>query len=204
MEEVTSAHQAMAKELRANLSKGHADLGASVASQLQELDRAHSAMARQQQERLAKVHGDLDRAEARRKASVKSWMEEVAGAHAAAREEWQNLTATMQAKRAGVAVAEALPEVAPPPPAVEEAVPAAPVAEAAEEEEEAAEVGEVTEELASLGRRFFEYLANHPAGTRLTELEHGFGLGRFQAARVIRHLMNEGKAKKQGLLYFAT
>jgi hypothetical protein len=152
-------------------------------------------------ETLAKVHSDLALAERQRKSQVKTWMEELATDHAAVRDEWQNLAATMRAKRAGaVAVVEAPLEVAPAPRAVEEVAPAAPV----EEEEEAAEVGEVTEELTSLSSRVFEYLANHPDGARLTEVEREFGLGRFQAARVVRHLMNEGKAKKEGLLYFAT
>ena len=187
-------HQAMARQQRADLSKGHADLRAGVGAQLQELDREHNAMAQELRDSLAKVHVDLNRAEAGRKSVVKSWMEDVAAAHGAAREEWLNLSATMQTKRAGAAVAEAPPEVAP----------AAAVEEAPEEDrEEAVEVGEVTEELASLGTRVFEYLASHPDGTRLTELEQEFGLGRFQAARVVRHLMNEGKAEKRDLLYFA-
>jgi hypothetical protein len=199
IEEVAAGHQAMAQELRADLRKGHADLGTSVSAQVQELDRAHNAMARQQRETLAKVHSDLALAERQRKSQVKTWMEELATDHAAVRDEWQNLAATMRAKRAGaVAVLEAPLEMAPAPPVVEK------VAPAAEVEEEAVEVGEVTAELASLSLRVFAYLASHPDGTRLRELEREFGLGRFQAARVVRHLMNEGKTKKEGLLYFAT
>jgi hypothetical protein len=201
MEEVAAGHQAMAQELRADLRKGHADLGTSVSAQVQELDRAHNAMARQQRETLAKVHSDLALAERQRKSQVKTWMEELATDHAAVRDEWQNLAATMRAKRAGaVAVVEAPLEVAPAPPVVEKVAPPALVAE----EEEAVEVGEVTAELDSLSLRVFAYLANHPDGTRLRDLEREFGLGRFQAARVVRHLMNEGKTKKEGLLYFAT
>ena len=176
------------------LAKAHADLRASVSAQLQELDRAHNAMAQRQREGLTKVHADLDGAETRRKAGVHSWMEEVAAGHRAAREEWQNLAATMQAKRAGVMVAEAPAKVAP----------AVPMVEAPEEEEETVEVGEVTEEFTTLAGRVFEYLANHPDGRRLTELQQEFGLGRFQAARVVKNLINEGKARKQNLLYFAT
>ncbi len=62
---------------------------------------------------------------------------------------------------------------------------------------------ELPGELASLSSRVFEHLANHPDGTRLAELEQVFALSRVQMARVVKNLMNEGKAKKQDLLYFA-
>lgn len=61
----------------------------------------------------------------------------------------------------------------------------------------------MTEEFTALGDRVFQYLANHPDGTRLTEIEREFGLGRLQAARVIRHLTDEGKAEKRDRCYYA-
>ncbi|MBI4201119.1 MAG: hypothetical protein HY531_02370 [Chloroflexi bacterium] len=53
------------------------------------------------------------------------------------------------------------------------------------------------------GTPVFEYLASHPDGTRLTEIDHNFHLGRPQAAGSLRKLMNEGKVEKRGALYFA-
>jgi len=51
--------------------------------------------------------------------------------------------------------------------------------------------------------RVFAYLADHPDGTRLVELEEEFGVARIQAARVVRELMDDNKVEKRDLLYFA-
>ena len=51
--------------------------------------------------------------------------------------------------------------------------------------------------------RVFAYLANHPNGTKLTELEEEFGVARSQMARVARELMDSNKVEKRDLLYFA-
>lgn len=49
----------------------------------------------------------------------------------------------------------------------------------------------------------FAYLANHPDGTKLTELEEEFRLARIQIARILRVLMDNNKVEKRDLLYFA-
>ena len=51
--------------------------------------------------------------------------------------------------------------------------------------------------------RVFAYLADHPDGTRLTELEAEFGLSRIEMARVVRGLIDDNKVEKRELLYFA-
>lgn len=68
------------------------------------------------------------------------------------------------------------------------APPAAPVAEQAP-------AGELRDKV-------FAYLANHPDGTRLTELEGEFGVARIQTARIVRELMDGNKVEKRDLLYF--
>ena len=47
------------------------------------------------------------------------------------------------------------------------------------------------------------YLAYHPDGTKLTELEEEFGAARIQIAKVIRELIDNKKVEKHDLLYFA-
>jgi len=79
----------------------------------------------------------------------------------------------MQAKRGGVAVEVKLP------------------------------VKKITPEATALRDQVFEYLANHPDGTRLVELEGEFGIARIQIAKVVRNLINENKVEKRGSLYFA-
>jgi hypothetical protein len=210
--ELARNHQAMARQLRTGLARGRADLNAQlhdlgrghaalteaetrrkgeVNTWLKEVDRAHHAMARHLRADLSVVRAALSDAEVQRQAAVKALMDHVAAERAAGPREWQNLTHTRAAKRNGAnAVAEAPVR---PRPGVEE-----------EEVVARAVVGAVTEELTALSDRVFQYLANHPDGTRLTEIEREFGLGRLQAGRVVRHLMDEGKAQKRDLSYFAT
>ena len=90
------------------------------------------------------------------------------------------MTATMQSKRGGVAVAVK--------PLIEK------IAEGA---------AEITLETAALREQVFEYLANHPDGTKLVELAEEFGVARIQIGKVIRNLMDENKVEKRDLLYFA-
>jgi len=51
--------------------------------------------------------------------------------------------------------------------------------------------------------RVFAYLADHPDGTKLTELEEEFSLARIQIAKIIRELIDDNKVEKRDLLYFA-
>ena len=90
------------------------------------------------------------------------------------------MTATMQSKRGGVAVAVKWP--------IEETV---------------AGAAEITPDTAVLRGQVFEYLANHLDGTRLVELAKEFGVARIQMAKVVRSLMDGNKVEKRDLLYFA-
>ena len=174
-----SARRVTARHLKEDLAQGHARLRASVITQLQELDEVHEAMAHGQRDDLMQGRADLAQADAQRRSGVLSWLGELTGDRLAAGQEWQDLVATMGAKRSGgVAVAEAPP--------------AAPVKVAPKKEKAVAKQ-----------ERFFSYLANRPDGTRLVEFEREFGLDRFRAAQVIKRLMNEGKAEKRDRLYFA-
>jgi len=214
---------AMAKELRADLSKVWANLAkdererqaevhefrgelariiaegkAAVKTLLTEFDSAHQAMSNQLRADLAKgeegrlrearaLKQELVRGVAKIKSAVSAQLKEFADIQAGARDEWQTLTATMQAQRVGAAV-----EVKP------SEVVAAPAMEMTEEE-----VAEITPETADIRDRAFEYLANHPDGTRLVELEQEFGLARIKLVRVVRGLIDENKVEKRDMLYFA-
>jgi len=216
------AHNAMAQELRAELGKvkpaldqagaarkreeaqrakelaqGVAQRKVGVKAQLQGLGRAHQAMAQRQRTALNQGRATLARDVA---VLRKGYRDEQAGARAA----WQQLGATMPATRGGAVAVPAAPApapapvvvVAPPPPAVIEAPP---------EQEAVAtvEIGELTPELAALRDRVFAYVADHPDGVRLVEIEGTFKLNRLESSRVVRSLIEEGKAKREDRLYFA-
>ena len=57
--------------------------------------------------------------------------------------------------------------------------------------------------VSELRDRVFAYLANHPNGTKLTELAEEFGVARIQMARVVRGLMDSNKVEKREQFYFA-
>ena len=87
------------------------------------------------------------------------------------------------------AVAPPLVEMKPP-----EAVAPPPVEEAEEEEggETHAVIGMV-----------FEYLASHPDGVKVFEIEEEFGLGRKKAEKTLKRLVKDGKVEKIDDTYFA-
>ncbi len=187
LKEFDDAHAAMSKELKANLARGVADCKRSVGAMLNSFGQSRTAMSK-------RIRADLAKGVTDRKHEVSATLKgfsvelnEVRSELAGARDEWQTLTATMQAQRVGLAV-----EVKPPEAVV---VPAEKIAE-----EEAVEI---TPETVALSDRVFEYLANHPDGARMTELEQEFGVPRIQMARLLRGLMDENKVKKQELLYLA-
>jgi len=57
--------------------------------------------------------------------------------------------------------------------------------------------------IATLQHRVFEYLADHPDGTRMVELEQEFGLARSQMTRILENLIDDNKVEKHDQLYFA-
>jgi len=221
LEDEDRKRQSETREFMGELGKAVAQGKIAVKTQLKEFDDAHAAMSRELRDDLAKVRpaleeedrkrqgearqfrGELTSVVAEGKAAARARLKEFADIQGGARDEWQKLTNTMQAKR-GTLVVEVRPPEAVAPPPVEEVAPPPPVEEIAEEEAVAhAEVAEVTPEIAVLRDQVFEYLANHPDGTRLVELEEEFGLARIQMARVVRNLTDENKVEKRGLLYFA-
>jgi len=88
------------------------------------------------------------------------------------------------------------PRAAAPPPPPPPAAPAA-----AREATVTAEAE--TPETVALRDVVFEYLADHPDGARLTEMEREFGIARIQIAKVLHGLIDDNKVEKRDLLYFA-
>jgi len=222
LKELDNAHQAMSTQIRADLAKVLpalaeddrqrqsearefiGELGRAVAQGkaavkilLGEFDSAHNAMSREMKATLARGRqilakeekerqgqarqfmGELGRKVTEGKTATQAQLRKLAEEQAGARDEWQILTSTLQAQRVGAAVA------AKPPEAV--AVPAE----------------EITPETDDIQNRAFEYLANHPDGTKLVELEKEFGVSRIEMARLLKDLMGENKVEKRELLYFA-
>ena len=181
--------QAEAHEFRGELARTIAEGKAAVKTLLNEFDSAHQAMSNQLRADLTKgeegrlretraLKQELVRGVAELKSAVNAQLKEFADIQSGARDEWQILSAIMQEKRGGPVV-----EVKP-----SEAV-AAPA--------------EITPEIGDIRDQVFEYLANHPDGTKMTGLEEEFGLARIQIAKTVKSLMDENKVEKRDMLYFA-
>jgi len=219
LKEFDDNHAAMSQELKADLSKvapaikqaeGErkrtatqeiAQRKSDVSTMLKGFDDNHAAMSQELKADLSKVAPAIKQAEgerkrtatqeiAQRKSDVSTMLKEFHEEQAGVRDEWQTLTATMQSKRGGVAIA---------------VKPAEAVAAPAEEitEEGVTEITPITPETADISGRTFEYLANHPDGTKLVELEQEFGVTRIEMARLLKDLMDENKVEKRELHYFA-
>ena len=198
LEKEDKKRQGEAREFMGELGREVAEGKAAVKTLLGEFDSAHNAMGTEMRAELAKVRpalekedkkrqgearefmGELGKAVAEGKAATQSLLRDFGEVQAGVRDEWQKMTATMQSKRGGVAVAVRRP--------IEETV---------------AGAAEITPDTAALRGQVFEYLASHPDGTRLVELAEEFGVARIQMAKVIRNLVDENKVEKRDLLYFA-
>jgi len=173
LRELDSAHQTMARELRADLGKVKPALSESEAQRKPQVNAWMKEVAEEVATERKTTQDQL-----------KEYRDEQAGARAA----WQELTTTMQPKRGGgTALAEA-PEPAP----IEKAT-GVPGPGATEE---------MAPQILDLGGRVFDYLANCPGGVKLAKMEQEFGLSRIKMARAVRTLMDEGRVEKRDLLYF--
>jgi len=228
LKDFDKAHVDMAAQVKADLAKVKPELAKDEAERveqtraeikqrvdevsklLKDFDKAHVDMAAQLKADLAKVKPELAKDEAERVKQTQIEIKERVGAvtellddFRKEREEaataWQNLVSTMEGVRGQKAPAPVAEKVVKKPKAKAEMV-----EEVTEEEAVArAEPIEVTLEVAELQHRVFEYLADHPDGTRMVVLEREFGIARIQMARILRNLMDDNKAEKRDLLYFA-
>ena len=224
-----SSHEEMAAKLREELSKSKGSLKTDVRGMLNDFQTAHKQASAELREELSEAEknrksevegilrdaqelvkdfsvtrgqasGQLRKELEEHRREIKSETAEILNDARKARGEtkadlkeasaaWQGLASTMQQKRAGIKVALK----------VEEAK-----VEVSEEEAVAkAEPAAVTPEIAGLKDRVFEYLADHPDGTRMVELEREFDVARIQMARMLKNLMGDNKVEKRDLLYFA-
>ena len=53
-----------------------------------------------------------------------------------------------------------------------------------------------------LEEQILTLINEHPEGIKLTEIEKALGVARIKAGNITRVLVDEGKVRKEGLLYF--
>ncbi len=185
-----SARQALGKSLHMDLSRENTGRKAAVRGLLAALDRSQRGMSKD-------LHASLAHSEATLRATTAALLKDFQNQQAelrteltAVRAEWQGLVTTMDAARRGSTPA----SVAKPTTVASHVPTPAPVAEGTHEE---------TPELDALRGRVFKYLADHPDGSRLVEMEAEMRASRFQMSRALRSLMDENKVEKRDMLYFA-
>ena len=204
------AHSEMNARLRAELAEGETErMKTSQAEANQRMERIaetkketddllkgfgkeRSEMNARLKSELAKVTPELVAGEEARRSEVKNLLESLRKDSAETAGAWRELVTTMQAKR-GVAVAP--PPVKPPEAAVENP----PVAEV---EEEVPVEEAVSEEKEGLENWILELIQKHPEGVKLTGIAEATGEARIKVGNITRLLVDEGKIRKEGLLYF--
>ncbi len=186
-------------DFRAQAAKDNKERAAEVKSLLEgfgkedkeraaEVSSLLSGFGKEDKERAAeipKLLAEFNKGDKERAAEVSSLLAGFRKDSAETAAAWRDLVSTMQAKR-GVAVAP--PPVKPP------------VAEVTEEEVPVEEV--VPEEKARLEEEILSLIGEHPEGIRLVEIAERTSIARIKAGNVTRMLVDEGKIRKEGLLYF--
>ncbi|MBI2866095.1 MAG: hypothetical protein HYX99_01875, partial [Chloroflexi bacterium] len=177
------------REMRSTLASRERHRHSQGRAGLAELASTRADASRQQRDQRVQAHAHYAQLEAKRSQAARARLRELASDRHRARETWRSLTAALGARRRRAVAARGSP------PPVGNTTPreSAPLPNG----------GEGTLPPSQLRSNLFDYLAGHPDGTRLTELEKVFGTSRIQAARLLRSLVDEGKAEKRDLLYFA-
>jgi len=209
LKEFSDAHKEMADKLRSDLKKGETgrlkdfksmmtgikkalkEIETYVANKLEEFSDAHADMSEELKKALAKyvddmvkatkkLMGDIQKRQKERNAEVadlldafKTERENMAG-------NWQSIVATM-AKKRGI-----MPEV-------EAEVKVRPVKEAIKEE--------VSPEM-KLERKVLKFIEKHPKGVKVGDMEEPLGIARTRLGVIAKRLLEEGKVRKEGNMYF--
>ena len=170
------AHNAMSAEMRADLARGRQIRAKGEKERQKKVSEFRNGMRRTLDQERAALQDQLKESRGKLAQETADWRASTQAQLAGAHDEWQKLTGTMPAKRGAVAVAVKTPKTAPLPPA---------------------------EDKVALRQRVFEYLADHPNGTKMAELELQFGQARIQMVKIIKGLMDENKVEKRDFFYFA-
>lgn len=205
MEETHRRRVTMAADQRVSLGEGRADLAAEMTRFLGETTAARATMSRAQQEELRAGRAALDAGVSTTLAGYRDGRKALADDLAEFGQVWGGFTEVMRARRGSVA-SDPPAAVGPrPKPDLRAKPPAgAPRAKA----EETSPTGAATCEPHRVppDEAVFGYLADHPDGVRLVELEDHFGTLRIRLAPILNRLIQENKARKdvEHKLYFAT
>lgn len=117
-----------------------------------------------------------------------AWLDGIRSDRAAARREWDGLTSGPGRQAVRTAESQRLATATTHRAGREATAPAAPAGD----------------ESLTLRDRIFARLADYPDGVPLVQIEREFGLRRLAASRLVRSLIEDGKAQKRERRYFAT
>lgn len=188
---VASARTQQAAQARTERAEASAKFKEEVQASLKSLASARAIMSRH-------LMKDLAQAAADRRSGVLGWLGDLSADRLAARREWGQMVTAFHAGKAGVMTADA------PAPKPKKARAAAKTPPVTEEQESGADTRGAASEPGALQDRVVGYLADHPDGVRLVNIEQEFSLNRLESSRLVRVLLEEGKVRKQERVYFAT
>lgn len=196
--------QAAATSLRESLSSDRVDRQFSVGDMLAGLHSDRAEMARDQARELARHRAELQAEVSGAIAGFQVSRSELRANLEEFGRRWGEFAVLMRSKRASPGPTEEVeeqPARAEPfepeggdvsPPAGEETVstPAPPI--------------EIAEDPGRLAGEVFQVVQRSPEGIKLADLENQFSVSRIEMAQILKHLMDEGRVRKEDKLYFAT
>lgn len=195
--EMHEARMAMAAAQREILARDQGCLRTATDALLGDFQRSHQEMAQAQKEARYISRQGLRAEVSKTMQGFRHTRQELATELAEFSQVWKNFAIEMQARHQG--------GIASQPPVWEDSVePAPPMVMSTE----AVSIAEAPPEIAEVPSEetIFSYLADHPDGVRLVELEAYFSIPRFRLVQIIHRLIQENKARKddERKLYFAS
>jgi hypothetical protein len=209
--EVKSARGTMAAEQAEALVKGRVELRAGTAAFLDEVLGARTAMARSQRATLEAAHAALHSEVTATLAGFETDRRALAEDLVKLSQAWRGFGETPALRTEAPVRPPAPPvveDVAPPAPKVEQPAPPRAPPQVIEPVGPAAAAPEVPVEAHKVpsDHAVFSYLADHPDGVRLVDLEAHFGVPRIRLVQTVGRLIESNKARRdeERKLYFAS
>ena len=168
------------KDMMGDITKGIKEIEDYVANKLKEFHDTHADMSKE-------LKKDLDKYIAGIVSETKKLMKDYEDDRKKMAINWQSMAATMAEKRGIKPKVEAEVKVRPVKEAVKEVI---------EEEEE-----EVTPEI-DLDEKVLQFIDKHPEGVRVGDMEEPLGVARMRLGVIAKKLLEEGKVRKEGTMYF--
>jgi uncharacterized protein YukE len=183
LEKFAKDHEVMAAELKQSLAKGETDRLEDFKEMMKGIQKYVADVVKETKRLMDEIRARQDE----RNKEVLDLLQEFQTEREKMAANWQALTVKMAKKRGIMPKMEAEVKVRPVKEVIEEVI---------EEEEE-----EVTPEM-DLDEKMLQFIKKHPKGVRVGDMEETLGVVRMRLGVIAKKLLEEGKVRKEGNMYF--